>query len=112
MDKKDEIILQQLEVIRTMTEHNLPQHGRAISGARPSRVSCPPKSPPPPRPPAATPVGSADGKMTRPAVRPARPPADSLPPRLRKRRRWSRLPKENMEDLLAELDSYMRPGAR
>lgn len=50
MDKKDEIILQQLEVIRTMTERNLRSMGDDF-GALPSRVSCPP-SPPPPRPPA------------------------------------------------------------
>ncbi len=34
MDKKDEIILQQLDVIRSMTERNL-RMGTATSGARP-----------------------------------------------------------------------------
>ena len=90
MDKKDEIILQQLEVIRTMTERNLRSMGDDF-GALPSRVSCPP-SPPPPRPPAGSPLAAPTAKS--PPSRPmARPPAVSLPPRLRKRRWWSPCPK-------------------
>lgn len=90
MDKKDEIILQQLEVIRTMTERNLRSMGDDFWGT-PFEGVLSPKSPSAP-PSGGKPVGSADGKM------PAQPsdgktPAVSLPPRLRKRRWWSPCPR-------------------
>ena len=85
MDKKDEIILQQLEVIRTMTERNLRSMGDDFWGT-PFEGVLSPKSPSAP-PSGGKPVGSADGKM------PAQPSDVSLPPRLRKRRWWSPCPR-------------------
>ena len=61
MDKKDEIILQQLEVIRTMTERNLRSMGDDFWGT-PFEGVLSPKSPSAP-PAGGKPVGSADGKM-------------------------------------------------
>ena len=61
MDKKDEIILQQLEVIRTMTERNLRSMGDDFWGT-PFEGVLSPKSPSAP-PSGGKPVGSADGKM-------------------------------------------------
>ena len=55
MDKKDEIILQQLDVIRSMTERNLRSMNARISGARPCprrtkrRKKAPNKTPEKPR---------------------------------------------------------------
>ena len=90
MDKKDEIILQQLEVIRTMTERNLRSMGDDFWGT-PFEGVLSPKSPSAP-PSGGKPVGSATAKY--PPSRPmARPPAVSLPPRLRKRRWWSPCPR-------------------
>ena len=87
MDKKDEIILQQLEVIRTMTERNLRSMGDDFWGTPFEGVLSP--KPPSAPPSGGKPVGSADGKM------PAQPSDGkvSLPPRLRKRRWWSPCPR-------------------
>ncbi len=91
MDKKDSIILQQLEVIRSMTENNLKRmdndfwgtpfanvgktsDGTGISGAGAVKKDQPP---------------TADGKEKEPEVR-----EEELPP-------------EKIEDLLSELDSYI-----
>ena len=77
MDKKDEIILQQLEVIRTMTERNLPSMGDDFWGT-PFEGVLSPKSPSP-RPPTGSPLAAPTAKS--PPSRPmARPPAVSLPP--------------------------------
>ena len=75
MDKKDEIILQQLEVIRTMTERNLRSMGDDFWGT-PFEGVLSPKSP------SAPPSGPW-----------ASPPAVCLPPRVRKRRWWSPCPR-------------------
>ncbi len=90
MDKKDEIILQQLEVIRTMTERNLRSMGDDFWGT-PFEGVLSPKSLRP-RPPAGSLWAAPTAKC--PPSRPmARPPAVSLPPRLRKRRWWSPCPR-------------------
>ena len=78
MDKKDEIILQQLDVIRSMTENSLGRMGIDFWGApqKPAKKEVPP---------------TADNS-------PADPPAqqqEELPP------------PEKIEDILAELDSYI-----
>ena len=44
-DKKDEIILQQLEVIQTLTEHNLRRMGTDFWGAPPAPEAKAPKEP-------------------------------------------------------------------
>lgn len=67
MDKKDEIILQQLEVIRTMTERNLRSMGDDFWGT-PFEGVLSPKSPSAP-PSGGKPVDSADGQDACPAVR-------------------------------------------
>ena len=104
MDKKDEIILQQLEVIRTMTERTLRSMGDDFCGT-PFEGVLSPKSPSAP-PSGGKPVGSADGKM------PAQPSdgktAGGQPAaKAEKTEVVEPLPKEDMKDLQAELDSYI-----
>ena len=104
MDKKDEIILQQLEVIRTMTERNLRSMGDDFWGT-PFEGVLSPKSPSAP-PSGGKPAGSADGKM------PAQPSdgktAGGQPAaKAEKTEVVEPLPKEDMKDLQAELDSYI-----
>ena len=104
MDKKDEIILQQLEVIRTMTERNLRSMGDDFWGT-PFEGVLSPKSPSAP-PSGGKPVDSADGKM------PAQPSdgktAGGQPAaKAEKTEVVEPLPKEDMKDLQAELDSYI-----
>ena len=104
MDKKDEIILQQLEVIRTMTERNLRSMGDDFWGT-PFEGVLSSKFPSAP-PSGGKPVGSADGKM------PAQPSdgktAGSQPAaKAEKTEEVEPLPKEDMKDLQAELDSYI-----
>ena len=104
MDKKDEIILQQLEVIRTMTERNLRSMGDDFWGT-PFEGVLSPKSPSAP-PSGGKPVGNADGKM------PAQPSdgktAGGQPAaKAEKTEVVEPLPKEDMKDLQAELDSYI-----
>ena len=104
MDKKDAIILQQLEVIRTMTERNLRSMGDDFWGT-PFEGVLSPKSPSAP-PSGGKPVGSADGKM------PAQPSdgktAGGQPAaKTEKAEEVEPLPKEDMKDLQAELDSYI-----
>ena len=104
MDKKDEIILQQLEVIRTMTERNLRSMGDDFWGT-PFEGVLSPKSPSAP-PSGGKPADSADGKM------PAQPSdgktAGGQPAaKAEKTEVVEPLPKEDMKDLQAELDSYI-----
>ena len=77
-DKKDEIILQQLEVIQTLTEHNLRRMGTDFWGA-PREAADAPKTPPPKAAQAAGETETADG------------PDEAPPP-------------EKLEDLLQELE--------
>ena len=72
MDKKDEIILQQLDVIRTMTQNNLNRMGSDFWGA--------PLTPDAPK--------SAVPKEVAPKANPPPPPA-----RTRKRKRKRRFPR-------------------
>ena len=83
MDKKDKIILQQLDVIRTMTEHNLSRMNSDFWGA--------PKTPAAPAPKEEAPDKTAAASSA-PA---AEEQAEELPP------------PEKLEDLLAELDGYI-----
>ena len=83
MDKKDKIILQQLDVIRTMTEHNLSRMNSDFWGA--------PKAPAAPAPKEEAP-GKTAAASSAPA---AEEQAEELPP------------PEKLEDLLAELDGYI-----
>ena len=87
MDKKDEIILQQLDVIRSMTERNLRSvnsdfWGTPLSPAEKPGEKAAPKTP-----------GKAPEKKS---GSPEQPPEAPGP-----------LPKEDMKDLLAELDGYI-----
>ena len=92
MDKKDQIILQQLDVIRTMTQNNLQRMGTDFWGGTPfESASKAPSAPDSPK--AETPKAStADAKSAEPA------PEEELPP------------PEKIEDLLAELDGYIGLG--
>ena len=96
-DKKDEIILRQLELIRTMSEHNLNRMGSDFWGGNsPLPPDSPfrevldrtPEKPAEPKTPPAPPAAAADGKTQE-------TPAEELPP------------PEKIEDLLAELDGYI-----
>ena len=87
MDKKDEIILQQLETIRTMTERNLRSMGGDFWGTPFENVTGAPEKKP----------ASKDGGGKTAAAHPAEKKADEPEP----------LPKENLADLQAELDSYI-----
>ena len=88
MDKKDEIIASQIELIRQMTENNIKRLGEDIWG----------RVPPPPsknaaggkEPPAAASTGAV--------VAPEKEKKEETPP------------PENLDDLLAELDSYIGLG--
>ena len=92
MDKKDEIILQQLDVIRSMTERNLRSMGNdfwgtpfeGVLGASGSRKDAAPRQP-------EKKPETADAK---PAEKTPEPEEEALPV-------------EDMEDLKKELDSYI-----
>ena len=91
MDKKDEIILQQLDVIRSMTERNLRSvnsdfWGTPLSPAEKPGEKAAPKTPD------KTPGKAPEKKSGGPEL-----PSETPEP----------LPKEDMKDLLAELDGYI-----
>ena len=92
-DKKDEIILQQLEVIQTLTEHNLRRMGTDFWGAPPAPEAKAPKEP------GGTAPASSQEKPNAPeapqaAGGTAGPQKEASPP-------------EKLEDLQKELDSYI-----
>ena len=88
MDKKDEIILQQLEVIRTMSENNLKRMGDDFWGA--------PKTPGTPAP------GDAAAKDDKKA-----PPTATSGGEGGEKKEEELPPPEDIGDLKAELDSYI-----
>ena len=92
MDKKDQIILQQLDVIRSMTENNMKRMNSDFWGTPFEAVGKAPVTP------AASGRGE-DVKKNTPPTATAKPGEEELPP------------PEKMEDLLAELDSYIGLGA-
>ena len=98
MDKKDEIILQQLDVIRTMTQNNLNRMGSDFWGAGPGAA---PKSAAPGK---STPAGaapkSADG--AKPQKSAASAGGDKA-----KDEEAPLPPPEKIEDLKKELDGYI-----
>ena len=99
MDKKDQIILQQLDVIRSMTENSMKRMNSDFWGTPFENVG---KEPVTPAAPAAP--GKGEEKKNTPPTATAKPgdgkPAEEELP-----------PPEKMEDLLAELDSYIGLGA-
>ena len=99
MDKKDQIILQQLDVIRSMTENSMKRMNRDFWGTPFENVG---KEPVTPAAPAAP--GKGEEKKNTPPTATAKPgdgkPAEEELP-----------PPEKMEDLMAELDSYIGLGA-
>ncbi len=86
MDKKDQIILQQLDVIRTMTENGLKRMNSDFWGAPAAPVT--PAAPAAPKAEAPK-TKAADAKVSDPE-----PEEEIAPP-------------EKLEDLLAELDGYI-----
>ena len=90
MDKKDQIILQQLDVIRSMTENNVRRMGSDFWGTPFESVG---KTP-------AAPAGKDAEKNTPPTA--DAKPGDSAPDKTEELP-----PPEKIEDLLAELDSYI-----
>ena len=99
MDKKDQIILQQLDVIRSMTENSMKRMNSDFWGTPFENVG---KEPVTPAAPAAP--GKGGEKKNTPPTATAKPgggkPAEEELP-----------PPEKMEDLMAELDSYIGLGA-
>ena len=99
MDKKDQIILQQLDVIRSMTENSMKRMNSDFWGTPFETVG---KEPVTPAAPAAP--GKGEEKKNTPPTATAKPgdgkPAEEELP-----------PPEKMEDLMAELDSYIGLGA-
>lgn len=91
VSKKDEIILQQLEVIRTMTENNLNRMGTDFWGspAAPEAEKPAEERPREDRPPEKPTASSTGNDATE-------PPAAEAPP-----------PPEKIEDLQAELEGYI-----
>ena len=96
MDKKDKIILQQLDVIRSMTENNMKRMNSDFWGTPFENVMS--DAPKTPASPAAT-AGSQPEKKTPPTATSSpsggTPAEEELPP------------PEKIEDLLAELDTYI-----
>ena len=96
MDKKDKIILQQLDVIRSMTESNMKRMNSDFWGTPFENVTGDaPKSP-------AAPAKDAERKNT--------PPTATAKPGDEKPAEEELPPPEKIEDLLAELDSYIGLG--
>ena len=93
MDKKDQIILQQLDVIRSMTENNVRRMGSDFWGTPFESVGKAPVTP-------AAPAGKDAEKNTPPTA--DAKPGDSAPDKDEELP-----PPEKIEDLLAELDSYI-----
>lgn len=89
-DKKDEIILQQLEVIQTLTEHNLRRMGTDFWGASL-------KTPKAPEAPSIAPSQAPEAPQERGAEKAAeeKPEKEETPP------------PEKLEDLQKELDGYI-----
>lgn len=102
MDKKDEIILQQLDVIRTMTQNNLNRMGSDFWGA-PLTPDAPKSAVPKEVAPKANAPKSADG---------AKPnkPAASTGAGEKKEEEAPLPPPEKIEDLKKELDTYIGLG--
>ena len=96
MDKKDKIILQQLDVIRSMTENNMKRMNSDFWGTPFENITGDaPKSP-------AAPAKDAERKNT--------PPTATAKPGDEKPGEEELPPPEKIEDLLAELDSYIGLG--
>ena len=91
MDKKDQIILQQLDVIRSMTENNVRRTGSDFWGTPFQDVGKAPTAP---------------GKPAEPE-KPVPPTADAKPGDAAPEKAEELPPPEKIEDLLAELDTYI-----
>ena len=96
-DKKDEVILQQLEVIRTMAENNLSRMGGDFWGSPAPRKAEPPKSTPQkPTAPAQNGAPKAPQQAASDAQGSTKDSGGEEAP-----------PPEKIEDLVAELDGYI-----
>ena len=103
MDKKDKIILQQLDVIRSMTENNMKRMNSDFWGTPFENVTgSAPKSP--------APTGSSSNGGSAPAPEKKPPLTATAKPGGEKPAEEELPPPEKIEDLLAELDSYIGLG--
>ena len=103
MDKKDKIILQQLDVIRSMTENNMKRMNSDFWGTPFENVTgSAPKSP--------APAGSNSNGGSAPAPEKKTPLTATAKPSGEKPAEEELPPPEKIEDLLAELDSYIGLG--
>ena len=97
VSKKDQIILQQMEVIRTMTENNLRRMGTDFWGSPPPQPPAPERDAPEESAgPEERTGGKAEGPRGARGEREQGSGGRETPP-----------PPEKMEDLLAELDGYI-----
>lgn len=97
INKKDQIILRQLDVIRTMTENNISRMGADFWGAPPSKLGADgavPEAGKPGIPSKPTERGSGNSAASTGNDDTQTPPTETAPP-------------EKMEDLKEELDSYI-----
>lgn len=94
-DKKDEIILQQLEVIQTLTEHNLRRMGADFWGASPAREDKAPDASGTSGAPKAPENSGADSR------------ASEIPRAGGEKAEPEEAPPEKLEDLQKELDGYI-----
>ena len=105
MDKKDKIILQQLDVIRSMTENSMKRMNTDFWGTPFENVTGDaPKSPAGGQPVGGQPAGG------QPAPEKKTPPAATAKPGDEKPAEEELPPPEKIEDLLAELDGYIGLG--
>ena len=103
MDKKDKIILQQLDVIRSMTENNMKRMNSDFWGTPFENVTgSAPKFP--------APTGSSSNGGSAPAPEKKPPLTATAKPGDEKPAEEELPPPEKIEDLLAELDSYIGLG--
>ena len=103
MDKKDKIILQQLDVIRSMTENSMKRMNSDFWGTPFENVTgSAPKSP--------APTGSSSNGGSAPAPEKKAPLTATAKPGDEKPAEEELPPPEKIEDLLAELDSYIGLG--
>ena len=103
MDKKDKIILQQRDVIRSMTENNMKRMNSDFWGTPFENVTgSAPKSP--------APTGSSSNGGSAPAPEKKTPLTATAKPGDEKPAEEELPPPEKIEDLLAELDSYIGLG--
>lgn len=120
MEKKDEIILQQLEVIRTLTEHNLQRIGKDFWGSskppektvdseKPNKSGKAQSSAPSSDPPKITSIEKQKKPKSEENSKDKKEPPEKSPENESKQetKETEEIPTEKIEDLQAELNNYI-----